>query len=122
METALIRTDTSDSEVIHRLVDALDKDARSLGPDDASRCVCTSVRALRTAIETRAGTVAAALRALEANVERLHMNHMQPFFKQTLRTLRTELGMDVKDPVRPPSAPAHPRSYNSNGSFSQNRR
>ncbi len=122
METALINaTDTPDAEVIRRLVDALDKDTSSLGKDDASKCVRDGVKALRTAIEGGAGTVAATLLALEANVDRLHMSHMRPFFKQTLRTLRTELRMDVQY-TRRTSAFEHPRQGSTNGSFGQGRR
>jgi hypothetical protein len=89
-------TDTPDAEVIRRLIDALDKDTISLGKDDASGSVRAGVRALRIAIESGADTVAATLRALEVNVDRLHMSHMRPFFKQTLRSLRTALNMDVQ--------------------------
>ena len=96
MTTASIHsTDTPDAEVIHSLVAALDKDAISLGKDDASRCVRADVQALRAAIDGVAGTVASRLAALDTSVDRLHMSHMRPFLKQTLRTLRTALHMDV---------------------------
>lgn len=96
MTTASIHsTNTPDAKVIHDLVAALDKDAMSLGKDDASRCVRADVKALRAAIEGVAGTVASTLLALDTSVNRLHMSHMRPFFKQTLRTLRTALNMDV---------------------------
>jgi hypothetical protein len=109
MTTASIySTDTPDAEVIHDLVAALDKDAISLGQDDASRCVRADVKALRAAIEGVAGTVASTLLALDTSVDRLHMSHMRPFFKQTLRTLRTALNMDV-DYALKPSAYEHRR-------------
>jgi hypothetical protein len=113
-------TDTPDAEVVHRLIDALDKDTMSLGNDDASGSVRAAVRALRTAIDGGAGTVAATLRALEVNVDRLHMSHMRPFFKQTLRSLRTALNMDVQY-ARDASSPEQPRWDTANGSFSQGR-
>ena len=104
MTTASIHsTDTPDAEVIHYLVAALDKHATSLGKDDASRCVRADVNALRTAIEGVAGTVASTLSALDTSVDRLHMSHMRPFFKQTLRTLRTALNMDVEYARKPPA-------------------
>ena len=96
MTTASIHsTDTPDAEVIHSLVTALDKDATSLGKDVASRCVRADVSALRAAIDGASGTVASRLSALDTSVDRLHMSHMRPFFKQTLRTLRTALNLDV---------------------------
>jgi hypothetical protein len=113
-------TDTPDAEVIRRLIDALDKDTIRLGKDDASGSVRAGVRALRIAIEGGADTVAATLRALEVNVDRLHMSHMRPFFKQTLRSLRTALNMDVQY-ARDTSAPEQPRRGNANGSRSQGR-
>jgi hypothetical protein len=95
METALIHsTDKQDAKVIHHLVEALDRHTISLGKDEVARCVRDAVKALRTSIEGGAGTVAATLLGLEDTVDRLHMSHMRPFFKQTLRTLRTELHMD----------------------------
>ena len=94
-------TDTPDAEAIHDLVAALDKDAMSLGKDDASRCVRADVKALRAAIEGVAGTVASTLSALDISVDRLRMSHMRPFFKQTLRTLRTALNMDVDYRLKP---------------------
>jgi hypothetical protein len=104
MTTASIHsTDTPDAEGIHGLVAALGKDAMSLGNDDASRCVRANVKALRAAIEGVAGTVAATLSALDTSVDRLHMSHMRPFFKQTLRTLRTALNMDVDYTRKPPA-------------------
>lgn len=104
MTTASIHsTDTPDAAVIHDLVAALDRDAMALGKDDASRCVRAGVKALRTAIEGGAGTVASTLSALDASVDRLHMSHMRPLFKQTLRTLRTALNMDVKYALKPPA-------------------
>jgi hypothetical protein len=113
-------SDTPDAEVIHRLIAALDKDTISLGKDDASGSVRAGVRTLRIAIEGGAGTVAAALRALEVNVDRLHMSHMRPFFKQTLRALRTALNMDVQY-ARDTSAPDQPRWPKANGALSQGR-
>ena len=101
-------TDTPDAETIHHLVATLDKDANSLGKDDASRCVRADVKALRAAIEGVAGTVASTLLALDTSVDRLHMSHMRPFFKQTLRTLRTALNMDVEYSRKSP-AYEHPR-------------
>jgi hypothetical protein len=119
METALINpTDKPDAKVIRHLVDALDKHTISLGKDASARCVRDGVKALRTAIEGGAGTVVATLSALDASVDRLHMSHMRPFFKQTLRTLRTELHLDVQY-TRRTSALEHPRRDNTNGSFSQ---
>jgi hypothetical protein len=109
MTTASIHsTDTPDAEAIHDLVIALGKDAMALGKDDASRCVRADVQALRAAIDGVAGTVASKLSALDTSVDRLHMSHMRPFFKQTLRTLRTALHMDV-DYARKPSASEHRR-------------
>ena len=109
MTTAsILSTDTPDAEVINHLVAALDKDAIALGKDDASRCVRADVQALRAAIESGAGTVASSLSALDTSVDRLHMSHMRPFFKQTLRTLRTALHMDV-DYARKPPAYEHRR-------------
>lgn len=103
MITASIeQTGTSDAEVIQRLIATLDKDTIALGKDDASRCVRAGVKALRTAIEGGAGTVASSLSALETTVDRLHLSHMRPFFKQTLRTLRTALNMDVQHKPKPP--------------------
>jgi hypothetical protein len=113
-------TDTPDAEAIHRLIAALEKDTISLGNDDASGSVRAGVRALRIAIEGGAGTAAATLRALEANVGRLHMSHMRPLFKQTLRSLRTALNMDVQY-ARDTSAPEQPRRDNTNGTHSQGR-
>jgi hypothetical protein len=113
-------TDSADAEVIHRLIDALDKHTISLGNDDASRSVRAGVKALRIAIEGGAGTAAATLRALDATVGRLHMNHMRPFFTQTLRSLRTALNMDVQY-ARDTSAPEQPRRHNTNGSHSEGR-
>jgi hypothetical protein len=101
-------TDTPDAEAIHDLVIALGKDAMALGKDDACRCVRADVQALRAAIDGVAGTVASKLSALDTSVDRLHMSHMRPFFKQTLRTLRTALHMDV-DYARKPSASEHRR-------------
>ena len=96
MTTASIQsTDTPDAEAIHDLLTALGKDALVLGKDDASRCVRADVQALQAAVDGGAGTVASRLSALDTSVDRLHMSHMRPFFKQTLRTLRTALNMDV---------------------------
>jgi len=115
METTLIHpTDKPDAELIRHLVEALDQDTRSLGMDDASMSVRDGVKALRTAIEGGAGTVIATLRALDAGVDRLHMSHMRPFFKQTLRALRTELRLDAQYPDRPSSGLEHPLRDNSN--------
>jgi hypothetical protein len=109
MTTASIHsTDTPNAQVIHDLVAALDKDAISLGQDEASRCVRADIKALRAAIKGVAGTVASTLLALDTSVGRLHMSHMRPFFKQTLRTLRTALNMDV-DYALKPSAYEHRR-------------
>ena len=121
METASIHptTDTPDAKVIRHLLDALDKDSISLGKDAASRCVRDGAKALRTAIEGGTGPVAATLLALEDHVDRLHMSHMRPFFKQTLRTLRTALYLDVQY-TRRTSAFEHPQGDNTNG-FSQGR-
>lgn len=88
-------TDLPDAEVINNLVAALGKDATALGKDDASRCVRADVQALRAAIEGGGATVASKLSALDTSVDRLHMSYMRPFFKQTLRALRTALNMDV---------------------------
>ena len=102
MTTASIHsTDTADAEVIHDLVAALEKDAISLGQDDASRRVRADVKALRAAIKGADGTVASRLSALDTSVDRLHMSHMRPFFKQTLRTLRTALNLDVDYALKP---------------------
>jgi|SRR5215510_3815945 len=110
MTTASIdSTDTPDPEAIHNLVATLDKNTISLGKDDASRRVCADVKALRTAIEGGAGTVASTLSALDASVDRLHMSHMRPLFKQTLRSLRTALNMDVKYALKPPAYEHRPR-------------
>ena len=69
MTTASIHsTDTPAAEVIHDFVAALDKDAISLGKDDASRCVRADVKALRAAIEGVAGTVASTLLAVPAEL------------------------------------------------------
>ena len=106
-------TDQPDAGVIHHLIDGLDKDTISLGTDATSMCVRDSVKAFRTAFEGGTGTVATTLRALEATVDRLHMSHMRPFFKQTLRTLRTELRMDVQY-TRKTSDFEQPRRDNSN--------
>jgi hypothetical protein len=94
--------------VIHDLVAALDKDVMSLGQEDASRCVRADVRALQAAVEGVAGTVASTLLALDTSVDRLHMSHMRPFIRQTLRTLRTALNMNV-DYALKPSAYEHRR-------------
>jgi hypothetical protein len=103
MTTASIQsTDMPGGEMIHQLIATLDKDATALGKDDASRCVRAGVTALRAAIEGGAGTVASTLASLETTVDRLHMHHMRPFFKQTLRTLRTALDLDVQYKVRSP--------------------
>jgi hypothetical protein len=97
MTTASIdSTNTPDAEAINHLVASLDKDATALGKDDASRRVRLDVQALRAAITGGNGTVASTLSALDASVDRLHMSHMRPLFKQTLRTLRTALNMDVQ--------------------------
>ncbi len=96
-------TDTPDAEAISCLVAALDKDVIALGKDGASRRVRADVDALRAAIEGGAGTVASKLSALDTSVDRLHMSHMRPFFKQTLRTLRTALNMDVDYARKPPA-------------------
>jgi hypothetical protein len=106
--TSIHSTDTPDAEVIHDLVAALDKHVMSLGQDNVSRCVRADVKALRAAIDGVAGTVASTLLALDTSVDRLHMSHMRPFFKQTLRTLRTALNMDV-DYALKPSAYEHRR-------------
>jgi len=94
-------SDTPDAEAIHDLVTALDKDAMALGKDVASRCVRADVQALRAAIDGVAGTVASKLSALDTSVDRLHMSHMRPLFKQTLRTLRTALHMDAEYAMKP---------------------
>jgi phosphate uptake regulator len=110
MTTASIHsTDTPDAEAIHSLVATLDQNTISLGKDAASRSVRASVKALRTAIEGGADTVASTLLALDASVDRLHMSHMRPLFKQTLRTLRTALNMDVKYAPKPPAYEHRPR-------------
>jgi hypothetical protein len=102
MTTASIQsTDTPDAEAIHDLLTALGKDALVLGKDDASRCVRADVQALQAAVDGGAGTVASRLSALDTSVDRLHMSHMRPFFKQTLRTLRTALHLDVEYAVKP---------------------
>jgi hypothetical protein len=109
MTTASIHsTDRPEAEVIHGLVTALDKDAISLGKDEASRRVRADVKALRAAIDGVGGTVASTLLALDTSVDRLHLSHMRPFFKQTLRRLRTALNMDV-DYALKPSAYEHRR-------------
>lgn len=88
-----------DAAEVRRLVDGLRHDAETLGKkDDASRSVRDGVRALGAAINGGEGTIAATLLALEGNVDRLHMSHMRPFFKQTLRALRTALALDVQYP------------------------
>jgi hypothetical protein len=94
-------TVTPDAQAIHTLVTALDTDAMALGKDVASRCVRADVQALRAAIDGIGGTVASKLSALDTSVDRLHMSHMRPFFKQTLRTLRTALHMDVAYAMQP---------------------
>jgi hypothetical protein len=119
--TLIHPTNTADAEVIHHLLDALDKDTISLGKDRTSICVRDGVKALRTAFNGGAGTVAAALRSLEATVDRLHMSHMRPFFKQTLRALRTESGLDVQYPVKAPPVLQDQRRNNTNNSFTQGR-
>jgi hypothetical protein len=96
-------TDTPDDAAIHDLVTALDKDAMALGKDVASRCVRADVQALRAAIDGVGGTVASKLSDLETSVDRLHMSHMRPLFKQTLRTLRTALRMDMVYAMKPPT-------------------
>lgn len=96
-------TDTPDADVIHDLVAALGKDATALGKDDASRCVRADVQALRAAIEGGGATVASRLSALDTSVDRLHMSHMRPLFKQALRSLRTALKMDVEYARKPPA-------------------
>jgi hypothetical protein len=96
-------TGTPDAEAIHDLVTALDRDAKALGKDVASRCVRADVQALRAAIDGIGGTVASKLSALDTSVDRLHMSHMRPLFKQTLRTLRTALRMDVEYAMTPPA-------------------
>jgi hypothetical protein len=96
-------TDTPDAEAIHDLVTALNKDALALGKDVASRCVRADVQALRAAIDGVGGTVASKLSALDTSVDRLHMSHMRPLFKQTLRTLRTALRMDVAYAMQSPA-------------------
>jgi hypothetical protein len=102
MTTASIQsTDTPDAEAIHDLLTALGKDALVLGKDDASRCVRADVQALQAAVDGGAGTVASRLSALDTSVDRLHMSHMRPFFKQTLRTLRTALHLDVEYAAKP---------------------
>ena len=106
--TSIDSADTPDAAVIQDLVAALDKDAISLGKDGASRCVRADVKALRAAIDGVAGTVASTMSALDTSVDRLHMSHMRPFFKQTLRTLRTALNMDV-DYTRKTSPHEHRR-------------
>jgi len=68
----------------------------------------------------RADAVAATLRALEVNVDRLHMSYLRPFFKQTLRALRTALNMDVQN-ARDTSGPEPPPRGDANGSRSQGR-
>ena len=104
MTTASIHsTDTPDAEAIHDLVAALDQDAKALGKDVASRCVRADVQALRAAIDGVGGTVASKLSALDNSVDGLHMSHMRPLFKQTLRTLRTALRMDVDYALKPPA-------------------
>jgi hypothetical protein len=80
--------------VLH-LVEGLEKYAGWLGNDFASRNVREGVKALRAAIGGSSGTVAAALQALDVTIDRLHMSHMRPLFRQTLRTLRTALDMDI---------------------------
>jgi len=96
MTTASIHsTDTPEAEVIQGLITALHKDAMSLGEDNASRSVRANVKALRAAIDGAAGTVPSTLLALDTAVDGLHMNHMRPFFKQTLRTLRAALHLEV---------------------------
>src|SRR6266496_1942209 len=83
-------------DAVQHLIDGLKRDADSLGKkDDASRSVRDGVNALKTAIQGGGGTVATTLLALEGNVDRLHMSYMRPFFKQTLRALRTALDLDA---------------------------
>jgi hypothetical protein len=82
------------AETVQRLIKALVKDAGSLGKDDASRRVREAVSELEAAISS-GRAVAGPLFALEDSVERLHMSYLRPFFKQTLRTLRTALDLDV---------------------------
>ena len=96
-------TGTPDAQAIHTLVTALDTDAMALGKDVASRCVRADVQALRAAIDGGGGTVASKLSALDSSVDGLHMSHMRPLFKQTLRTLRTALRMDVEYTRTPPA-------------------
>jgi hypothetical protein len=123
MEMTMIHaTDKPDAEVIHHLIDGLDKDTISLGTDATSMCVRDSVKALRTAFEGGTGTVAATLRALETTVDRLHMSHMRPFFKQTLRDLRTQLGLDVQYSGSPSPVLEGARRDNTHDSFSRGRR
>jgi hypothetical protein len=122
MTTATINsTESPDAEVVSHLVAALDRDTNALGKDDVSRCVRAGVKALRTSIESEPGTVAASLSALETTVDRLHMSHMRPFFKQTLRTLRTALNMDVHYTMKPQTYD-HPRRDYTNGSIRQGQR
>lgn len=87
-------TDTPEAVEIHRLIDSLDRDTRSLGKDHASGSVRAGVSSLKTAVDDGATTVAETLRALEVTVSRLHMSHMQPLLTQTLRSLRTALHLD----------------------------
>jgi hypothetical protein len=82
------------AETVPQLVKALVHDACSLGKDDASRRVQEAVGQLELAIAS-GSAVTGPLLALDASVERLHMNYLRPFFKQTLRTLRTALDLDV---------------------------
>jgi len=82
------------AETVHSLVKALVKDSASLGKDEASRRVRDAVAELDVAV-TSGGAVTGPLLALETSVERLHMSYLRPFFQQTLRTLRTALGLDV---------------------------
>ena len=84
-----------DVDAVHRLIEGLEKYAGWLGKDFASRSVRDGVKALGTAIEGGGGAVAATLLALEVNIDRLHMSHMRPLFRQTVRTLRTALDMDI---------------------------
>ena len=83
-----------DVDAVHRLFEGLEKYAGWLGKDFASRSVRDGVKALGTAIDG-GGAVAATLLALEVNIDRLHMSHMRPLFRQTVRSLRTALDMDI---------------------------
>jgi hypothetical protein len=85
-----------DPNTVNRLMERLEQDANSLGKDRASTSVRDGVRALRTAIAGGGSTLAASLGVLDTSVDGLHMSHMQPLFKQALRTLRTALNLDVR--------------------------